>query len=227
MRVNERSNLLSDKTKFLLATLATAIIDTRAKIIYTQITGLILSNRATDALPIARRYAAAIFSLAVADKKEQRVTDEISALAAATIGHVQLAEIIANPTIANAQKAAILALIIAKADQLTRRAVEVIAHGGRVSLIPAIALDVKARLAAHRGEVEAQITSARALGAATREQLAQSLARATGKTVTLKLREDASVLGGLRIEIGSLRFDATLAGALNRMSNNLIASAES
>lgn len=182
-----------------------------------------MSINRTDALQISRRYGAAIFALAVEAKKESVVAAEFGVLAAAIEGSVELADALSSPLVSPAQKAAILAALIAKADPLTQRAVATIAAGGRAHVIPAIADNLKALLAEHQGEVEARITSARALNAATQKQLAASLAKATGKTVTLKLKEDANVLGGLMIELGSLRLDATLSGALNTMRARLLA----
>lgn len=182
-----------------------------------------MSTNRTDEIQISRRYATAIFALALAAKNESTVVGEFSALAAAIRGHAELSSALISPLVTPTQKLATLSALMAKADATTKRAIETIAKGGRASLIPTIADDLKARLAAHRGEVEALITSARSLSPATQKQLGQSLAKATGKKVTLKLKEDASVLGGLMIELGSLRLDATLSGALNNMRQQLLA----
>ena len=177
----------------------------------------------TDAIQISRRYATAMFDLAIEAKKEKTLVEEFSTLAAAVTGNAELAAALANPTIHHSQKAAVLEALVKKGDNVTRRAVAVIAEGGRADLIPTIAEDLAQRLSAYTNEIEATVTSARALSSATQKQLVQSLAEATGKTVKLKLKEDASVLGGLCIELGSLRLDATLAGALNTMREQLLA----
>jgi F-type H+-transporting ATPase subunit delta len=182
-----------------------------------------VSINRTDALQISRRYGAAIFALAAEVKKESVVVGEFGVLAAAIDSSADLADALSSPLVSPAQKSATLAALIAKADPLTKRAVETIAAGGRAQVIPAIAESLKAMLAAHQGEVEALVTSARALNAATQKQLAASLAKATGKKVTLTLKEDANVLGGLMVELGSLRLDATLSGALNHMRERLLA----
>ncbi len=182
-----------------------------------------MSVHHTDALSISRRYATAIFSLAVEAKKAPTVVAEIAILANAIKTSSELAAALANPLIVTDKKSAILAALMAKADALTRRSVETITTSGRAALIPMIADQLRAQLSASQGEVEAIVTSARALPAATQKQLMQSLATATGKTVQLHLREDAAVLGGVRIEIGSLRLDATLAGALTHMREQLLA----
>lgn len=182
-----------------------------------------MSINRTDALQISRRYATAIFALAAEAKKTAEVTKEFSVLAAAIIADAPLADILANPTIANENKAGILSALMKKADALTLRALDVVVAGGRCDLIPTIAQQLHDMHVAEQGEVEATITSARALSAATQKQLAASLALATGKKVQLKLENDPAVLGGVRIELGSLRLDATLAGALSNMRAQLLA----
>ncbi len=183
-----------------------------------------MSVHATDAMQVARRYTTAIFALAVDANKEAAVTEEFSVLAQAINGSEALADSLANPTVSNTQKAAVLAALMDKASALTRRAVDVVAKAGRASVIPVIADQLAAKLTEHQGELSAIITSARALPAATQKQLVKSLTAATGKAVTLTLKEDAGVLGGLSIQLGSLRLDATLAGALTTMREQLLAS---
>ena len=182
-----------------------------------------MSIARTDALQISRRYATAIFALAVEANKEQQVVGEMAVLGNAITANAELNTTLNNPIITREQKAAVLDALVSKADIIARRAVATIAKGGRAELIPTIVEQLDALLTKHLGQVEAVVTSARALPPATQKQLLQSLAKATGKTVQLKLVEDASVLGGLSIQLGSLRLDATLAGALNQMREQLLA----
>lgn len=183
-----------------------------------------MSINRTDALQISRRYATAIFALATEGQKESVIVSELSSLAEAISTNPALEEALASPLVGASDKAAILAALMAKADPLTQRAVATIASAGRGEIIPTIAECLRAMLATHLGEVEAHITSANVLNATTQQQLVQSLTKATGKTVKLKLHEDKNVLGGLKIELGSLQLDATLAGALNHMRERLLAS---
>ncbi len=182
-----------------------------------------MSTNRTDALQISRRYATAVFSLATEAGNASVVVAEIGLLAAAIQDSAPLREALANPMISHTQKADVLAALLKTANPLTQRAVAVVARAGRAGLIPVLAEQLHGLLTAHQGEVEAVITSARPLNAQTQQQLVASLATATGKTVQLKLVEDPAVLGGLSIQLGSLRLDATLAGALHSMREQLLA----
>lgn len=183
-----------------------------------------MSTNRTDAIQISRRYATALFALATDAKKEQALVGELSVLAKAIDENAELKQALKNPIVTHDQKANVLKALMAKADKLSLQAVDTIAKGGRASLIPEIATQLHAMLTEQQGEMEATVTSARALPAATQKQLLQSLTKATGKKVQLKLVENPDVLGGLLVELGSLRLDATLAGALNSMREQLLAS---
>ena len=180
-----------------------------------------MSTNRTDALLIARRYATAIFAQAVADKQETAVVSEFETLAKATVDSKELAAALANPLVTRAEKSNVLAALTAKASPLTNRAVKTLATGGRSELIPYVAQILKQKLDAQNGEVVAVVTSARPLGDATQKQLQTALAKATGKKVQLQLTQNPDVLGGLSVQLGSLRLDATLAGALNSMKSQM------
>jgi F-type H+-transporting ATPase subunit delta len=179
----------------------------------------------TDAIAAARRYATAIFALAVEAKQETAVVEEISTLAAAIADNAELHAALANPLVNRSEKAAVLAALAKTAAPLTQRAVAGVAENGRAEILPVIAELLRADLATQRGELVAEITSAHALSADMQKQLSAALAKATGKAVQMQLKEDPAVLGGVAIQMGSLRLDATLAGALNTMRTQLVAHA--
>ena len=184
-----------------------------------------MAATASDALLIARRYATAIFSEALAAGSEAAVTADFGVFAQAVHDNADLRAALSNPLVGRDAKAAILAQLAAKADKLTQRSLKVIADGGRAELLPQIAELLKASLTAHRGELVAVVTSARPLTDEVYKQLGQSLANATGKAVSIELKQDPSVLGGLSVQLGSLKLDATLSGALNTMRTQMNASA--
>jgi len=180
-----------------------------------------LATNRTETLLIARRYATAIFTQAAADGTESSVVDAFSALANAVEQSLPLRSALSNPLVSRASKAAVLQDLAAKAGPLTLRALATLAEGGRAELLPLVARLLREARTAHRGELVAVVTSARPLAAATKKQLKEALVRATAKEVEMELHEDPSLLGGLRVQLGSLRLDATLAGALEQMRTHM------
>lgn len=184
-----------------------------------------MSASYTDTITIARRYATAIFAEAVAAKKESTIVQEFDALAAAIKGSDALAKALGNPLVSREQKSAVLAGLAKSGDKLTVKSLATVAAGGRADVIPAIANVLSEMLSKHKGELSATVTSARPLGDATKKQLKASLAKATGKETQVAFQENPELLGGLVVELGSLRLDASLSGALNHMRAELSAPA--
>ncbi len=182
-----------------------------------------MSSSNTDDIAVARRYATAMFALAVESGKEAVFVAEIMKVASASASHEGLRTALANPLISRAEKAAILTKISASGDPLTQRSLAEVAAGGRASLLPVIATILEAELAAKRGVMVAEITSARPLSVAMQKQVTDALTKAIGKQVQIRMIEDPAVLGGMAVQLGSLRLDATLSGALNTLRNQLLA----
>jgi F-type H+-transporting ATPase subunit delta len=65
-------------------------------------------------------------------------------------------------------------------------------------------------VARQRGEISAQVTSARPLSAAETEELKHVLKSRLGREPKLEVTVDPSLLGGLRLKLGSRMIDSSL-----------------
>ena len=74
----------------------------------------------------------------------------------------------------------------------------------------------------HAGAVEARITSARPLNAADRAQLEAQIAKLAGAQVRASYGEDASLLGGAVVEVGSMVYDGSVRAQLERLKQRLV-----
>jgi len=72
------------------------------------------------------------------------------------------------------------------------------------------------------GIVEACVTSAVALSDADREALRQKLEQMSHKKVSLIARVDASLIGGVRVEMDGKRYDNTIQNKLSRLRQSLV-----
>jgi F-type H+-transporting ATPase subunit delta len=177
----------------------------------------------TERLAIAARYAEAVFALAVAAGKEDRVVAQLADFTRALTQHKEAAVVLHNPLMTRAAKAAFFSEILAKAEPLARDAAAMIARQGRAELLPEITQILSEKLAAHRGEVTAEVTSARALSTSEQKAITTALTATTGKNVQLALHQDEAAIGGMKIRLGSHLMDGTVATALNNLRRQLLA----
>ena len=63
----------------------------------------------------------------------------------------------------------------------------------------------------------ARVHTARELDAQSQAQLVTSLSALTGKSVELQIAQESSLLGGVLVEVGDFRLDATTRGRLGEL----------
>jgi len=71
----------------------------------------------------------------------------------------------------------------------------------------------------------ARVFSARPLDDASQQSLIESLRTITGHSVDLQIVEDPTLLGGVLVQVGDLRLDATTKGRLGALRDALVAHA--
>ena len=76
-------------------------------------------------------------------------------------------------------------------------------------------------VAAYRGEVTAEVTVAHALSKEQQQELKTALKDVTGKDVALDITEDASLLGGMIVKVGSRQIDTSLRTKLSKLKLSL------
>ena len=169
---------------------------------------------------LAGRYASALFDLASEAGTVTAVESDLDNLEAALGESEDLRALICNPEISRSQLGKVMAGL---ADHLglsalTGNFLGVLAENRRVADLPAVIHAFTTIAAAERGEVNAEVASAHKLSAAQLSELEQKLRAREGRTVKLKSRVDADLLGGLVVTIGSKRIDSSIRTRLNSLA---------
>jgi F-type H+-transporting ATPase subunit delta len=178
-----------------------------------------LASEATGLGGIAERYATALYELAEADKQLDIVAGDLGDIKAMINGSADLRRLIRSPLIDRDKQAEAIAAVLAKSgvSDLTRRFVGVVTANRRLFALPQVIDGFLALLAARRGEVTAQVTSANKLDPRHVEALTETLRRVIGGKITVDLKVDPNILGGLVVRVGSRMFDSSLRTKLQRM----------
>jgi F-type H+-transporting ATPase subunit delta len=128
-----------------------------------------------------------------------------------------------NPAIPADQKRRVLD-VIAKRDGIStqvRNLVAVLIDHRRTHFLDPIILQLVKELDARLGFAEAEITSARSLGDAEKREFEAQVGKLTGKKVRAHYGQDASLLGGAVVRIGSTIYDGSVKGQLERIREEI------
>ena len=80
---------------------------------------------------------------------------------------------------------------------------------------------LNAKLAEARGEVTADVTTAKALNDKQKTALAAALKQSAGREVKINQTVDESLIGGLIVKVGSKMIDSSIASRLNALQNSM------
>jgi F-type H+-transporting ATPase subunit delta len=94
-----------------------------------------------------------------------------------------------------------------------------LAQNRRLFVLPQLVDALNAMLADERGEVTADVTSAKALTKTQSDKLAKTLSAQFGKDVTINATVDESLIGGLIVKVGSKMIDTSIASKLSSLQN--------
>ena len=171
---------------------------------------------------IARRYAKAFYELAAEQKKLDAVASDIDSLISLNDDE-NFMSFLKNPSVDRKVQIEVMSKIAkkAKADKLTTNFLGVISDNGRLALLMEILKTTSDTISEHRGELRADVTSARALTDKQLKELRAALKKATGQDVDVTLHHDESLIGGLKIQVGTLLIDQTVKTRLERLERAL------
>lgn len=178
-----------------------------------------MASDTSVAAVLAQRYAGALYELADEGKALDAVLADLKSVEAAMAESAELRRAMTSPLLPRkAQEAAVLA--VAKAmglGDLVRRFLGMLARNRRLGGFTAIAAAYRAILADKRGETTAEVVSAVALSDSQKSALEAALAGRAGRKISLDLKVDPRILGGLKVKVGSRLVDASLQGQLKRL----------
>jgi F-type H+-transporting ATPase subunit delta len=170
------------------------------------------------------RYARAFADVAVAHKlNPEKTVEELSQLAGLINGNRELRNVLQNPAVSRAQKLALLDAIMKRLGgaRLLRNFLAVLIDQRRIGRVGEIVEQFKKEMDRRMGIAEARISSARTLTGVERKSLEKQLAEITGMTVRATYTEDAALLGGVTVRVGSTIYDGSVHGRLQRMRREI------
>jgi F-type H+-transporting ATPase subunit delta len=177
---------------------------------------------------VVSRYARALADVIAKDKLDAATAiAQLRSLTDAFQASAELREVWESPAIAAEQKHKLLDALAAKAGvsyRQVRNFIAVLIDHERIALLPEIAAQVELEINVRGNRIDAEIVSARELTSEQRGALLAQIARLTGKTVLPRYATDQSLIGGVKVRVGSTIYDGSVRGQLERMRRQLVES---
>jgi F-type H+-transporting ATPase subunit delta len=171
------------------------------------------------------RYARAFAEVAeAAQLDESAAQQQLNDFAQTLAGSHELREFLGNPSIEGTKKLTVLDAIAGRIGMFpqVRNFIAVILEHHRLEDLDEILAAYHGMADEHAGAVEARVVSARPLNAEDRKQLEAQVAKLAGAQVRTTYAEDATLLGGAVVEIGSTIYDGSVRTQLERLKHTLV-----
>lgn len=166
---------------------------------------------------LAGRYANAVFELAQEEKSVETVERDFTALRTLVERNSDLARLVKAPVFSREDQARAMKSVLERmgAARLTTQFVLTLTSKGRLFALADVIRSFDRLLARLRGEVRAQVISARALSDSETVELKAVLKSKLGRDPRLETKVDPTLLGGLVVKVGSRMIDSSLRTKLN------------
>lgn len=178
-----------------------------------------MASETTGVSGLAERYAAALFDLADERRMLDEVASDLRQLRAMLAASGDLLRLIRSPIVSRDQQGKAIGALAERAglSSLIRDFLAIVARNRRLFAVPAMIEAFLAKLAARRGEVTAQVTAAQTLSEAQLAALNEHLRRSLGSRVSVDLRVDPGLIGGMIVKVGSRMVDGSVKSKLQRL----------
>jgi F-type H+-transporting ATPase subunit delta len=168
-----------------------------------------------------RVYARALFDAALEENRLEPVREQLTQLVEAEADVPELHELLRNPQLDPQARKAALQDLLADGEELLRTFLLVLVDKGRTGQLEEIAREFERMVARHEGIVSAELTTAVELSDEEASELLARIEESTGRKIEATRKVDPDLIGGIVLQIGSHRLDASVRGRLNRLRREL------
>lgn len=172
---------------------------------------------------LASRYAHALLSVLRDPGTQERADSFLTALAHAFETSTELRDAMLNPAVARPDRVAILRAI-AELHQMPNEVanfLETLVANNRTAALPSIALVFHEEREREQGIVPAELTTAVPIADPVKERARTTLEQMTGRSVQLTFSVEPALLGGAVTRVGSMIYDGSLRGQLERLKRRM------
>jgi F-type H+-transporting ATPase subunit delta len=168
-----------------------------------------------------RVYARALYDAATDRGDVKEVQAQLADVAEAMAELPQLRSVIGNPQVDAATKAAVLEAAVEQPSELVSNFLRLIAEKGRAGSVDGIRAAFDEIVARAEGQLTVTLTTAYELSDSEAKDIVGRIEQASGRKVEAVRKVDPDLIGGIVLQAGSLRADASVRGRLDRLALDL------
>jgi F-type H+-transporting ATPase subunit delta len=150
------------------------------------------------------------------------VHEELTDFATAVAEVPELRAVLRNPQVEPREKARVLEELLGEADELLRNFLMLTAEKGRIADIEEIAREFERLMAREERRLDVELTTAYELSDDEAQDIIKQIEDASGRKVEATRSVDPNLIGGLVLQAGSMRVDASVRGRLERLRRELV-----
>jgi len=170
---------------------------------------------------VSGRYATALFELARDEKSIDAVKADLDKFDAMLNDSADLKRLVRSPVFAAETQARAISAVLDKAgiSGISANFLKVLTANRRLFAVADVIRAFNALVAKFKGEASADVTVAEPLSDKNLDALKSALKTISGKDVTLNVKVDPSIIGGLVVKLGSRMVDSSLRTKLNSIKH--------
>ena len=168
-----------------------------------------------------RMYARSLFAAAKEQDRLEAVLDELAEFVTALDDAPGLRNLLTNPQIDSGERVEALREILQGADELVRNFLLLVTEKGRGGQVEEIYREYDALVAAEQKRLTVELTTAYELSDGEAAEILKRIEKSSGRAVEATRKVDPALIGGIVLQAGSLRVDASVKGRIDRLRHEL------
>lgn len=168
-----------------------------------------------------RVYARALYDAALGRGNVNDVQAQLGTVAETLAELPQLRSVIGNPQVDAGSKAAVLEAAVEEPDELVSNFLRLVAEKGRAGSLEGIRAAFDEIVSRAQGQLTVTLTTAYELSENEAKDIVGRIEQASGRKVEAVQKVDPDLIGGIVLQAGSLRADASVRGRLDRLALEL------
>ena len=185
--------------------------------------GIVVSETSSTLTGIAKRYATAVFELCKEQKNLDMLESNVDSIGSLIIDSEDFRTFLVSPLLTREDQSRAI-LEIAKKFKLSKvmsNFLSLIAVKRRLFILSYFVKEIRLLISDEKGEITAEVTTARGLTDEQQEEVVKMLSHSTGKKVKLFSIIDSALIGGLIVKVGSKMLDTSIKAKLISLQSTM------